>query len=100
SYLNRYYDMPIAKAALVAAIFVLSSAAGMMICGNISDRVARDRPDLKLSLAIAYCVITFVMLSIAFLLPPGVPQLTLIALGMFFGAGTVGPAGAMVANLT
>ena len=57
SYLNRYYDMPIAKAALVAAIFVLTSAAGMAICGNISDRVARDQPALKLSLAIAYCLI-------------------------------------------
>jgi MFS family permease len=41
-----------------------------------------------------------VLLSAAFLLPPGVPQLVLIALGMFLGAGTVGPAGAMVANLT
>ena len=100
SYLNRYYDMPIAKAALVAAIFVLTSAAGMAICGNISDRVARDQPALKLSLAIAYCLIAFVMLSTAFLLPPGIPQLALIGLGMFFGAGTVGPAGAMVANLT
>ena len=40
------------------------------------------------------------LLSIAFLLPPGIPQLILIGLGMFFGAGTVGPAGAMVANLT
>jgi MFS family permease len=55
---------------------------------------------LKLSLAIAYCLISFVMLSTAFLLPPGIPQLILIGLGMFFGAGTVGPAGAMVANLT
>lgn len=100
SYLNRYYDMPIAKAALVAAIFVLTSASGMTICGHISDRVARDWPALKLSLAIAYCLISFVMLATAFLLPPGIPQLTLIGLGMFFGAGTVGPAGAMVANLT
>jgi MFS family permease len=29
SYLNRYYDMPIANAALVAATFVLTSAAGI-----------------------------------------------------------------------
>jgi MFS family permease len=100
SYLNRYYDMPIAKAALVSAIFVLTSAAGMTMCGHISDRIARDWPALKLSLAIAYCLISFVTLATAFLLPPGIPQLTLIGLGMFFGAGTVGPAGAMVANLT
>ena len=100
SYLNRYYHMPVAKAALVAAIFVLTSAAGMTICGHVSDRAARDWPALKLSLAITCCMISFGLLSIAFLLPPGILQLMLIGLGMFFGAGTVGPAGAMVANLT
>jgi MFS family permease len=34
------------------------------------------------------------------MLPPGTPQLVLIALGMAMVAGTTGPAGAMVANLT
>jgi MFS family permease len=100
SYMNRYYHMPVAKAGLVAAIFVLSSAAGMTICGHVADRAARDWPALKLSLAITCCMMSFGLLSIAFLLPPGIMQLILIGLGMFFGAGTVGPAGAMVANLT
>lgn len=100
SYLNRYYDMPIAKAALVAALFVLSSAAGMTICGNLCDRIGRESPAAKLSLAVAYCLTCFVLLSAAFQLPTGTPQLVLIGLGMFVGAGTVGPAGAMVANLT
>ena len=100
SYLNRYYHMPVAKAALVAAIFVLSSAAGMTICGHAADRAARDWPALKLSLAITCCMMSFGVLSIAFLLPPGIMQLILVGLGMFFGAGTVGPAGAIVANLT
>ena len=100
SYLHRYYDMQLAKAALVAAIFVLTSAAGMTMCGALSDRVARDWPALKLSLATMCCLISFVVLSMAFLLPPSILQLILIGLGMFFGAGTVGPAGAMVANLT
>jgi MFS family permease len=100
SYLNRYYDMPIAKAGLVAAVFVLSCAAGMTICGSIADRVGRDSPQKKMSLAIAYCLLSLVLLSAAFYLPVGMPQLVLIAIGMFFGAGTVGPTGAMVANLT
>jgi len=100
SFLNRAYGMPVAKAALVAAVFVLSSAAGMTICGNICDRIGRNSPAAKLSLAIAYCLMCFVLLSVAFHLPPGMPQLGLIGLGMFVGAGTVGPAGAMVANLT
>lgn len=100
SYLNRYYDMPIAKAGLVAAAFVLSCAAGMTICGSIADRVDQHSPQKKMSLAIAYCLLCLALLSAAFYLPVGVPQLVLIALGMFFGAGTVGPTGAMVANLT
>jgi MFS family permease len=100
SYLHRDYGMTVAASALVAAIFVLSCAAGMAICGSLSDRIGRESPSTKLTLAIGYCVGCYVLLSAAFLLPPGVPQLVLIALGMFFGAGTVGPAGAMVANLT
>ena len=40
------------------------------------------------------------MLSLAFALPHGTPQLVLIGLGMLMAAGTTGPAGAMVANLT
>ena len=100
SYLNRDYGMTVAGAGLLAAIFVLSSAAGMTICGSLSDRVGRDSPRTKLTLAIVYCLSCCVLLSAAFFLPPGLPQLVLIALGMFFGAGTVGPAGAMVANLT
>jgi MFS family permease len=100
SYLNRDYGMTVAAAGLVAASFVLSCAAGMTICGSLSDRIGRDSPRTKLTLAIVYCLSCCVLLSAAFFLPPGLPQLVLIALGMFFGAGTVGPAGAMVANLT
>ena len=100
SYLHRTYGMSVATAAMIASFFVLSSAAGMMICGSLSDRFGHNSPRAKLSLAIAYCVGCCVLLSAAFLLPPGTPQLVLIALGMFFGAGTVGPCGAMVANLT
>ncbi len=100
SFLNRYYGMPVAKAGLVAAIFVLSCAVGMTVCGNLSDRIGRDSPSRKMSLAIAYCLMCFVLLSIAFSLPPGNLQLLMIALGMFLAGGPVGPAGAMVANLT
>jgi len=100
SYLHRDYGMTVAASALIAAIFVLSTAAGMTICGSLSDRIGRDSPRTKLSLAMAYCLVCCGLLSAAFLLPAGLPQLVLIALGMFFGAGTVGPAGAMVANLT
>ncbi|MET0657000.1 MAG: MFS transporter [Steroidobacteraceae bacterium] len=100
SYLHRYYEMSVAQAGVVAALFVLSSAAGMALCGNLCDRIAGHSPAAKFSLAVTYCVTCCVLLSIALQLPVGTSQLVMIALGMFFGAGTVGPAGAMVVNLT
>jgi MFS family permease len=54
----------------------------------------------KLSLAITLCLLCFVLLSAGFHQSPGTLQLITIALGMFVAAGTAGPAGAMVANLT
>ncbi|MDT4871077.1 D-galactonate transporter [compost metagenome] len=100
SYLNRYYGMATDKAGAVAAIIVLCSGAGMILCGMLSDRMCRNRPDRKIALAIAYCLISCLLLSVAFALPFGMPQLVMICLGMVIAAGTSGPAGAMVANLT
>lgn len=100
SYLNRYYGMGTDKAGAVAAIIVLCGGAGMVLCGMLSDRMCRSRPDRKIALAIAYCLGSCALLSLAFALPFGVPQLVLICLGMLIAVGTSGPAGAMVANLT
>jgi MFS family permease len=100
SYLNRQYHLPVARAGLVTAVFVFTSAIGMTVCGRICDRFGANAPETKMSLAVAFCLICFVLLTFAFQLPVGVPQLVLIALGMFIGAGAVGPAGAMVADLT
>lgn len=100
SYLNRYYDMATDKAGGVAAIIVLCSGAGMILCGMLSDRMCRNSPERKVSLAIAYCLGSCLLLSAAFALPAGPVQLLLICLGMLIAAGTTGPAGAMVANLT
>jgi len=100
SYLNRYYQMGTDKAGAVAAIIVLCGGTGMILCGMLSDRLCRNRPDRKIALAIAYCLGSCLLLSLAFALPFGLPQLVLICLGMLIAAGTSGPAGAMVANLT
>lgn len=100
SYLNRFYAMPTDKAGAVAAIIVLCSGVGMVLCGMLSDRLCRNRPDRKISLAVAYCLGSCALLSLAFALPFGMPQLLMICLGMLIAGGTSGPAGAMVANLT
>jgi len=100
SYLNRYYAMATDAAGGVAAMIVLVGGLGMIACGMLSDRMCRNAPARKFSLAIAYCLGSCALLSLAFALPHGTPQLVMIGLGMFLAAGTSGPAGAMVANLT
>ena len=100
SYLNRYYDMPTDKAGGMAALIVLCSGVGMILCGMLSDRLCRNSPERKVSLAIAFCLGSCLLLSAAFALQAGPVQLLLICLGMLIATGTTGPAGAMVANLT
>ncbi|MGE8152800.1 MFS transporter [Pseudomonas vancouverensis] len=100
SYLNRYYDMPTDKAGAMAAIIVLCSGAGMILCGMLSDRLCRNSPERKVALAIGFCLGSCLLLSAAFALQAGPVQLLLICLGMLIATGTTGPAGAMVANLT
>jgi MFS family permease len=100
SYLNRYYDMPTGKAGGMAAIIVLCSGVGMILCGMLSDRLCRRSPERKVTLAIAFCLGSCLLLSAAFALQAGPVQLLLICLGMLIATGTTGPGGAMVANLT
>jgi MFS family permease len=100
SYLNRFYGMSTDKAGAVAAIIVLCSGVGMILCGMLCDRLSRHSPERKISLCMAYCLGSCLLLSLAFALPFGIAQLVLIGLGMVIAAGTSGPAGAMVANLT
>lgn len=100
SYLNRYYAMGTDKAGVVAAIIVLCSGIGTILCAMLCDRLGRQRPDRKISLAIGYCLGSCLLLSVAFALPSGTGQLVLICLGMMIAVGTNGPSSAMVANLT
>ncbi|HEU4845663.1 MAG TPA: MFS transporter [Burkholderiaceae bacterium] len=100
SYMNRYYAMGADRAGAGAALVVLASGAGMVLCGMLSDRLCRHSPPRKITLAIAYCLGSCALLSVAFAMTPGALQLALIGAGMFLAAGTTGPAGAMVANLT
>ena len=100
SFMNRYYAMDAGRAGAVAALVVLASGAGMILCGMLSDRLCRAAPERKIALAIAYCLGSCVLLSLGFALAPSKLQLVLICAGMFFAAGVTGPAGAMVANLT
>jgi MFS family permease len=100
SFLNRYYHMDAARAGASAAIFVLLGGTGMLLCGMLTDRASRNDGMRKWDTAIAYCMLSCVLLGAAFSLPTGPLQLGLLGAGMLFAAGSSGPAGAMVANLT
>jgi sugar phosphate permease len=100
SFLNRYYGMTTGKAAMSAAVFVLVTGLGMVVCGNLADRLSKNARERKWLAAIAFCLICFVLLGIGFRMPAGPLQLIVIGVGMFFCAGASGPSGAMVANLT
>lgn len=100
SYFNRYYDLPVNRASRMAALLLLACGCGMILCGMVSDRLAAARPDRKFLLAIGYSLGSAVALTLALLLPAGSAQIALLAVAMFLVAGTTGPAGAMVANLT
>lgn len=100
SYFNRYYAMPVDAAGRMAALLLLICGCGMVICGMASDRAAQGRPDRKILLASGYGFGSAIALIFALTLPPGLPQLVLLGIAMFLVAGTTGPAGAMVANLT
>ena len=74
---------------------------GMIVCGAITDRLARTRGHPQVDdgdRLLARC--RWSSSASRFSLHPGGAQLLLLAVGIFFAAGTTGPAGAMVANLT
>jgi MFS family permease len=100
SYLGRTYDLAPDKAAGIAAVAILFMGLGMIVCGWITDRLARRVAIRKWTSAIVFSLVSLVFLGAAFSLAPGGPQLLLLAIGIFFAAGTTGAAGAMVSNLT
>jgi MFS family permease len=95
----RYYDLPLDKAAPLAALFLAIGGAGMIACGMVSDKLVRSASQRAL-LSVGYCLACAFMITLAMSLGAGTPQLVFLGAGMFFAAACAGPAGAMVANLT
>jgi MFS family permease len=100
SYLDRAYALTPGPAAALAAGLLLLLGVGMVGCGVLTDRLARARPLRRWTTAIGYAITALVLLGAGFALPAGPEQLVLLGLGTFFAAGTSGPAGALVAELT
>jgi len=100
SYLNRYYGMDPAAAAVWAGVLVLFAGVGMAAGGFVVDRFSAKRPSNRLRLPALQALLSGACLFVAFFTPVGTAQFVLIALGMILGAGFAGPAGAVVADMT
>jgi predicted MFS family arabinose efflux permease len=100
SYLHRSYALSTGTAATLAAGLLLLLGIGMVGCGVFTDVAARDRPVRRWTTPIGYAAAALVLLGIGFAVPVGPGQLALLGMGAFFAAGTSGPAGALVAELT
>ena len=100
SYLNRYWDMPVSKAAVVAAGLVLVSGMGQLLCGVMTDRISGDSSLKRWNMAIGYCLMLGILLAIAFRLPPGNLQLAVLAPAVLFLASSFGTCSAIIAGAT
>ena len=100
TYLHRYYGLGVDRAGSLTGLLLLVAGAGMVTCGMLSDRVARASPHRIVPLAIFYCLTCAALLWIALAVPPGPAQLLILGCAIFVAAGTTGPAGAIVSNLT
>jgi MFS family permease len=100
SWFNRSYDLPIDKAGQAAAGILLIQALGMVLCGQLSDRLSAKDGRRRFTLSISLGVSSACLLVIGFLLPPSPLQIALVAFGAFLAAGTTGPVGSIVAQLT
>jgi MFS family permease len=85
---------------VIAAGLLLLLGVGMIGCGMLTDRLARRRPLRRWTTAIGYAMTSLILLGAGFALPVGPAQLAVLGAGAFFAAGTSGPAGALVAELT
>ena len=99
TYFVRYYDLPLAKATGLAAIFLAIGGAGMVGCGIASDRLVSDNRQ-RARMSAIFCLGSALLVGAAFAFGPGTAQLVVLGLAMFLAASTAGAAGAMVANLT
>jgi MFS family permease len=99
SFLMRSYQLAADQAAVQTALIVLVSGVGMVIGGWIVDRASVATARNKLRVPALYAAVTFVLLTIAFVLPAGTAQRVLIFAGVLLAGGHAGAAGAVVTEV-
>jgi MFS family permease len=105
SYLNRVHGMAPDRAAISAALVVLSGAVGSVLWGAVIDRSGRRRPRAKLHTMALLCIASLLVLVFAFgashfgLAITKQAEFMLIVLGGFLMTCTVGPVSAVVIDV-
>jgi MFS family permease len=99
TYLNRYFDMPIEKAAMMAAAAVLALGLGLIFGGAVTDRLSRNNPHNRTRVPAAFAAISGVVLMVAYALPAGPLASGLIFAGALFAVAPCGPAMALVVEV-
>lgn len=101
SYLTRSYGLAPDLAGLRAGAVVLAGGVGAVFWSTVADRLSIRRPCARLYVPALVAVLTTVLLCPALaLLPPGTFQYALLVTGGFVMAGTIGPAAAVVVDVT
>jgi len=100
TYFNRFYGFDPKKAALMAAVVVLSVGVGMLFGGGVADRLSRSRPRYRALVPAVYALLSGVMLVAAFALQPGMAGLAFFIGGALFAAAHGGCAVAMLIDVT
>jgi predicted MFS family arabinose efflux permease len=104
SFLNRHHDIAPAVAGVRAALVVLIGAAGSMVWGMVVDRLSKGRARRKTYTLAGLCLLGPLVLTPTFAFTDAIlsgdTQFMLIALGGFVITCTVGPACALVMDVT
>ena len=99
SYLNRFYGLAPAQAAVRAALIILVGGIGMASGGFVADRLSRGNVSNKLRVPALYAAFSCLLFAVAFALPESSFQFALIVAGTFFVAGHMGPVAALSVEL-
>lgn len=100
SYLNRYYELDPAQASMGTGLLIICISIGMILGGNLVDRLSQHNRVNRLRISMAYCLGSALTLFVALSLEPGTTQFVLIGLGLSVSTSFLGPALAVAADVT
>jgi MFS family permease len=99
SYLNRFYALPPDQAAVKAALVVLAGGVGMAGGGFVTDRLSGRNLRNKLRAPALFALGSCILFALAFSLPAGGLQFSLIVAGALLVGGHMGPVAAISVEL-